>query len=153
MSGTINAALAKVALCASRFNSFIVERLIEGAVDALRRTGDPPHSITIIRCPGAFELPAVARKCVASGRFDAVVCLGAIIRGETPHFDYVAAETSKGIAALGATAPIPVVFGVLTTETIEQAIERAGSKAGNKGADAALAALELISLYRKLDHG
>ena len=105
-------------------------------------------------CPGAFELPAVARRCVDSQKFDAVICLGAVIRGSTPHFDYVAAESSKGIAQVAAQAKIPVIFGVLTTDTIEQAVERAGTKAGNKGADAAMTALEMISLFRKLgeDH-
>ena len=153
ISGSLDAAGAKVAIVASRFNSFIVERLIEGAVDTLRRVGGSPESITIIRCPGAFELPAVARRCVSSGKFDAVICLGAVIRGATPHFDYVAAESSKGIASIATQATIPVVFGVLTTDTIEQAVERAGTKAGNKGADAAMTALEMISLFRKIGHG
>ncbi len=153
LSGSLDAASAKVAIVASRFNSFIVERLIEGAVDVLRRVGGAPESITIIRCPGAFELPAVTRRCVESKKFDAVICLGAVIRGATPHFDYVAAESSKGIAQLASQATIPVIFGVLTTDTIEQAVERAGTKAGNKGADAAMTALEMISLFRKLSHG
>lgn len=153
LSGSLDAAQAKVAIVASRFNSFIVERLIEGAVDVLRRVGGSPESITIVRCPGAFELPAVTRRCVTSGKFDAVICLGAVIRGATPHFDYVAAESSKGIASIAAQATIPVIFGVLTTDTIEQAVERAGTKAGNKGADAAMTALEMISLFRKLGHG
>ena len=153
LSGSLDASQAKVAIVASRFNSFIVERLIEGAVDVLRRVGGSPESITIVRCPGAFELPAVTRRCVESKKFDAVICLGAVIRGATPHFDYVAAESSKGIAQLASQATIPVIFGVLTTDTIEQAVERAGTKAGNKGADAAMTALEMISLFRKLSHG
>lgn len=153
LSGSLDASQAKVAIVASRFNSFIVERLIEGAVDVLRRVGGAPESITIVRCPGAFELPAVTRRCVESKKFDAVICLGAVIRGATPHFDYVAAESSKGIAQLATQATIPVIFGVLTTDTIEQAVERAGTKAGNKGADAAMTALEMISLFRKLGHG
>jgi 6,7-dimethyl-8-ribityllumazine synthase len=153
LSGSLDASQAKVAIVASRFNSFIVERLIEGAVDVLRRVGGAPESITIVRCPGAFELPAVTRRCVESKKFDAVICLGAVIRGATPHFDYVAAESSKGIAQLASQATIPVIFGVLTTDTIEQAVERAGTKAGNKGADAAMTALEMISLFRKLGHG
>ena len=153
VSGSLDASQARVAIVASRFNSFIVERLIEGAVDVLKRVGGAPDSITIVRCPGAFELPAVTRRCVDSRKFDAVICLGAVIRGATPHFDYVAAESSKGIAAVAAQASIPVVFGVLTTDTIEQAVERAGTKAGNKGADAAMTALEMISLYRKLGEG
>ncbi|MBL8635155.1 MAG: 6,7-dimethyl-8-ribityllumazine synthase [Myxococcales bacterium] len=153
LSGSLDASHAKIAIVASRFNSFIVERLIEGAVDVLRRVGGSPESITIVRCPGAFELPAVTRRCVESKKFDAVICLGAVIRGATPHFDYVAAESSKGIAQLASQATIPVIFGVLTTDTIEQAVERAGTKAGNKGADAAMTALEMISLFRKLSHG
>lgn len=153
LSGSLDASQAKVAIVASRFNSFIVERLIEGAVDVLRRVGGAPEIITIVRCPGAFELPAVTRRCVESKKFDAVICLGAVIRGATPHFDYVAAESSKGIAQLASQATIPVIFGVLTTDTIEQAVERAGTKAGNKGADAAMTALEMISLFRKLGHG
>ncbi|MBP6608035.1 MAG: 6,7-dimethyl-8-ribityllumazine synthase [Deltaproteobacteria bacterium] len=154
VSGSLDASQVRVAIVASRFNSFIVERLVDGAVDTLRRTGGSPASITIVRCPGAFELPAVARRCVDSQKFDAVICLGAVIRGSTPHFDYVAAESSKGIAQVAAQAKIPVIFGVLTTDTIEQAVERAGTKAGNKGADAAMTALEMISLFRKLgeDH-
>ena len=153
ISGSLDATQARVAIVASRFNSFIVERLIEGAVDVLKRVGGAPDSITIVRCPGAFELPAVTRRCVDSKSFDAVICLGAVIRGATPHFDYVAAEASKGIAQVASQATIPVVFGVLTTDTIEQAVERAGTKAGNKGADAAMTALEMISLFRKLGHG
>lgn len=153
VSGSLDASQVRVAIVASRFNSFIVERLIEGAVDVLRRVGGAPESITIVRCPGAFELPAVTRRCVESKKFDAVICLGAVIRGATPHFDYVAAESSKGIAQLASQATIPVIFGVLTTDTIEQAVERAGTKAGNKGADAAMTALEMISLFRKLGHG
>lgn len=153
LSGQLDARGLRIAIVASRFNAFIVERLIEGAVDVLTRTGGTPSAITIVRCPGAFEIPPLARRCAHSGRFDAVICLGAVIRGATPHFDYVAGEASKGIAQVALGAPIPVVFGVLTTESIEQAIERAGTKSGNKGADAALAALEMISLFRQLGAG
>lgn len=150
LSGDISAGGVRVAIVASRFNAFIVERLIEGALDVLRRTGGQAQSVTVLRCPGAFEIPPLARRCADSGRFDAVVCLGAVIRGSTPHFDYVAGEAAKGIAGVAMSSKVPVIFGVLTTDTIEQAVERAGTKAGNKGADAALAALEMVSLYRKL---
>lgn len=150
LGGTLDARGVRVAIVASRFNAFIVDRLIDGAVDVLSRTGGPAAKISIVRCPGAFEIPAVARRCVESERFDAVLCLGTVIRGATPHFDYVAGEAAKGIAQVAAQAKIPVIFGVLTTETIEQAVERAGTKAGNKGADAALAALEMISVFRSL---
>jgi 6,7-dimethyl-8-ribityllumazine synthase len=150
ISGTLDARGVRVAIVASRFNAFIVDRLIDGAVDVLSRTGGPAAQITIVRCPGAFEIGGLARRCVQSGRFDAVLCLGAVIRGATPHFDYVAGEAAKGVAQVAMQADIPVIFGVLTTETIEQAVERAGTKAGNKGADAALAALEMISVYRSL---
>ena len=150
VGGQLDASGLRVAIVASRFNSFIVERLIEGAIDVLGRTGGSAAAVTVIRCPGAFEIPALARRCAQSGRFDAVLCLGAVIRGATPHFDYVAGEAAKGIAQAALQSEVPVVFGVLTTDTIEQAVERAGTKAGNKGADAALAALELVSLYRQL---
>jgi 6,7-dimethyl-8-ribityllumazine synthase len=153
LGGQLDARGVRVAIVASRFNSFIVERLVEGAIDVLGRTGGSASTITVIRCPGAFEIPPLARRCAHSGRFDAVLCLGAVIRGATPHFDYVASEAAKGIAQVAASAPVPVIFGVLTTDTIEQAVERAGTKAGNKGADAALAALEMISLYRQLGPG
>ena len=150
VGGEISAQQTRIAIVASRFNGFIVERLVEGALDVLRRVGGSAQHTTIVRCPGAFEIPPLARRCVESGRFDAVLCLGAVIRGATPHFDYVAGEAAKGIAQVAIGSSIPVVFGVLTTETIEQAVERAGTKAGNKGADAALAALEMISLYRQM---
>ncbi len=153
LQGKLDASGVRVAIVASRFNAFIVERLIEGALDVLTRTGGSASAATVIRCPGAFEIPPLARRCAASGRFDAVICLGAVIRGATPHFDYVAGEASKGIAQVALGAAVPVIFGVLTTDTIEQAVERAGTKAGNKGADAALAALEMISLYRQLETG
>lgn len=153
ISGQIDARGVRVAIVASRFNAFVVERLIEGAIDVLSRTGGTASAITIVRCPGAFEIPPLARRCAHSGHFDAVICLGAVIRGATAHFDYVAGEASKGVAQVALAAPVPVLFGVLTTDTIEQAVERAGTKAGNKGADAALAALEMISLYRQLGPG
>lgn len=141
---------ANFAIVASRFNSFIVDALQSGAIDALTRHGISDKNITVIKVPGAFELPLVAKRAAASGKYDAIIALGAVIRGSTPHFDYVAGECAKGIGQVGMTQDLPVVFGVLTTDTIEQAIERAGTKAGNKGADAALTALELVSLLRKL---
>jgi 6,7-dimethyl-8-ribityllumazine synthase len=151
IDGRLDAAGLRVAIVASRFNAFIVEPLIQGAVDVLGRTGGAAAEITVVRCPGAYEIPALAARCAASGRFDAVLCLGAVIRGATPHFDYVAGEAAKGVAAAALSSRVPVIFGVLTTDTIEQAIERAGTKAGNKGADAALAALEMVSVYRQID--
>ncbi len=138
------------ALIVSRFNSFITERLLDGALDALKRSGAGEDDITVIRTPGAFEIPAVAPLAADSGKFDAVVCLGAVIRGETPHFDYVSAEVAKGVASVAAQSNVPVTFGVLTTDSIEQAIDRAGTKAGNKGYEAAMAAMELADLYGNL---
>jgi len=135
-----------VAIVAGRFNGFIVERLIDGAVDALRRTGANDEDITVIRAPGAFEIPQVLRRAVDQKQYDAVVCLGAVIRGGTPHFEYVASSVTRGISDIARSAPVPVTFGVLTTDTVEQAIERAGTKAGNKGVDAALAAIEMVNL-------
>lgn len=150
LGGQLDASGLRVAIVASRFNSFIVDRLVDGAIDVLSRTGGKAAQITVIHCPGAFEIPALAKRCAHGGGFDAVICLGAVIRGSTPHFDYVAGEAAKGIAATALAAPVPVIFGVLTTNTIEQAVERAGTKAGNKGADAAISALEMVSLYRQL---
>ena len=150
IEGDFSAANANFAIVAARFNSFIVDALLGGAVDALTRHGVSDKNITVIKVPGAFELPLVAKRAAASGKYDAIIALGAVIRGSTPHFDYVAGECAKGIGQVGMTHDLPVVFGVLTTDTIEQAIERAGTKAGNKGADAALSALELVSLLRKL---
>ena len=150
IEGSLSAAGLRFAIVASRFNGLIVESLVSGAVDAIVRAGGSPDDITIVRCPGAWELPQVARRVVERGGIDAVIALGAVIRGATPHFDYVAGEAAKGIANVAATSPIAVSFGVLTTDTIEQALERAGTKAGNKGFDAAMAAIELASLYAKL---
>ena len=139
---------ARFALVASRFNHFIVDRLVEGATDCVKRHGG--EDITLVRAPGAWELPLICQTLARSGRFDAVVALGAVIRGSTPHFDYVAGEAAKGVAGAAASAAMPVVFGVLTTDTIEQALERAGVKAGNKGFDAAMAAIEMAQLFRAL---
>ncbi|MDR3566698.1 MAG: 6,7-dimethyl-8-ribityllumazine synthase [Syntrophobacteraceae bacterium] len=134
----------------SRFNDFIGERLLGGALDALKRSGADEENIEVYKVPGAFEIPIIAKKAVASGKYDAVICLGAVIRGATPHFDYVAAEVSKGIANVSLEAGVPISFGVLTTDTIEQAIERAGAKAGNKGWDAAYAAIEMANLMKQM---
>jgi 6,7-dimethyl-8-ribityllumazine synthase len=142
---------ARFAIVASRFNHFIVDRLVEGAVDALVRHGVDAKNVTVVRVPGAWELPLVARRLAASKKVDAVVALGAVIRGATAHFEYVAGEAAKGLAAAAHGATVPILFGVLTTETIEQAIERAGTKAGNKGWDAAVAAVEMVALSRALD--
>lgn len=136
----------KFALVVSRFNDFITERLLSGALDALVRSGASADDIEVARVPGAFEIPILAKRMAGAKRFDAVICLGAVIRGSTPHFDYVSAEVSKGVAAVGLAADIPVIFGVITTDTIEQAIERAGTKAGNKGWAAAMAAVEMANL-------
>lgn len=138
----------KIAIVASRFNEFITKELIGGAEDTLLRHNVNTDDIDLYRVPGAFEIPSVCNKIAKSGKYDAVITLGAVIRGSTPHFDYVAAEVSKGIAAVSMQYNIPVIFGVLTTDTIEQAVERAGTKAGNKGSDAAMAALEMINLYK-----
>jgi 6,7-dimethyl-8-ribityllumazine synthase len=143
----------KVAIVVSRFNDFITERLVGGAVDALTRSGTKDEDIDIIKVPGAFEIPLLAQKAVATKKYDAVICLGAVIRGATPHFDYVCAEVTKGVAHVSMEASIPVIFGVVTTDTIEQAIERAGTKAGNKGFDCALAAIEMANLMTVMDEG
>ena len=143
----------KVALVVGRFNAFITKNLLEGAVDTLVRHGIEDSAITQVWAPGAFEIPFVVKKLINKGGFDAIIALGAVIRGGTPHFDYVAGEAAKGIGQLALQADIPVLFGVLTTDSIEQAIERAGTKAGNKGADAAMAALEMMSLMEQIDRG
>ena len=134
----------------SRFNDFICDRLLGGALDALKRNGADEDTIDIFKVPGAFEIPLMAKKAAGSGRYDAVICLGAVIRGSTPHFDYVASEVSKGVATVSLETNIPVTFGVLTTDTLEQAIERAGSKAGNKGWDSAMAAIEMANLLKEI---
>lgn len=141
----------KVALVVGRFNAFITQHLMDGAVDTLVRHGVDSDSITAVWAPGAFEIPLVVKKVAATGKFDAVIALGCVIRGGTPHFDYVAGEAAKGIGQLSLQCEIPILFGVLTTDSIEQAIERAGTKAGNKGADAAMAALEMMSLMEQLE--
>jgi len=143
----------KIAIVASRFNEFITNKLVGGAEDCLRRHNVADDDITLAWVPGAFEIPLAAKKLAQSGKYDAVICVGAVIRGSTSHYDYVCAEVSKGIASVSLETGIPVMFGVLTTDTIEQAIERAGTKAGNKGYDCALGALELVQLLRKAEQG
>ncbi len=153
IEGALSATGLRFAIVASRFNGLIVEPLIAGAVDAIVRTGGKDADIVLVRCPGAFELPQVVRQVLARGGVDAVIALGAVIRGSTPHFDYVAGECAKGVSAAAMGAGVPVVFGVLTTDTIEQALERAGTKAGNKGVDAAMAAIEMAQLWKSLRVG
>jgi len=141
----------RFALVVSRFNDFVVEPLVRGAVDVLKRHGAAEKQIEIVRVPGAFDIPVVARKLAQSRRYEALVALGAVIRGQTPHFDYVAGECASGLARIALESGVPIGFGVLTTDTVEQAVDRAGGKAGNKGTDAALAALEMANLLRRLD--
>lgn len=150
IEGKLTAEGLRVGIIVARFNGFIAERLLEGALDALLRHGADDSSITVARTPGAFEIPLTAQKMAESGKYDALICLGAVIRGATPHFDYVASEAAKGVAQVGLKQGIPVVFGVLTTDTIEQAVERAGTKAGNKGFDAAMTAIETANLLKEL---
>lgn len=140
----------KYALILGRFNNFIGDKLLDGAVDTLQRHGVKDDEITVIRVPGGFEIPLIAKKCALSDKYDAVICLGAIIRGSTPHFDMIASEMTKGIALAGMQTEKPVIYGVLTTDNIEQAIERAGSKAGNKGSDAATTAIEMLNLIEQI---
>ncbi len=150
LEGNLVAQNIKVALVASRFNEFIVSKLISGAVDGLKRHNVADDDITLAWVPGAFEIPLIASKLAKSGKYDAVICLGAVIRGATSHYDYVCNEVSKGVAHVSLETGIPVLFGVLTTDTIEQAIERAGTKAGNKGYDCALSAIEMINLSKEI---
>jgi len=150
IEGDLRANNATYALLVTRFNSFITESLLEGAKDALLRHGISENQLTVIRVPGAYEMPLVAQQCAKSGKYEAVIALGAVIRGGTPHFDYVAGECAKGLGQVSLDTGVPVSFGVLTTDSIEQAIERAGTKAGNKGADAAMTALEMINLMKQI---
>ncbi|MBT8449571.1 MAG: 6,7-dimethyl-8-ribityllumazine synthase [Gammaproteobacteria bacterium] len=150
IEGDLRANNATYALLVTRFNSFITESLLEGAKDALLRHGISENQLTVIRVPGAYEMPLVAQQCAKSGKYEAVIALGAVIRGGTPHFDYVAGECAKGLGQVSLDTGVPVSFGVLTTDSIEQAIERAGTKAGNKGAEAAMTALEMINLMKQI---
>jgi 6,7-dimethyl-8-ribityllumazine synthase len=151
IEGTLRVQNARFCLVVARFNSFVVESLLAGAVDTLKRHGAEDGDLTIVRVPGAFEMPLAVERLAAKGSFDAIVAIGAVIRGGTPHFEYVASECVKGLAQASMKLGIPVGFGVLTVDTIEQAIERAGTKAGNKGAEAAMSAIEMVSLLRQLD--
>jgi len=150
IEGILDARGIKAALVASRYNDFIVSRLISGAIDALVRHGAEETDITVVRVPGAFEIPQAVGVAARSGKYDMIVAIGAVIRGATPHFDFIASEVAKGVAHVSLDSPIPVSFGVLTTDTIEQAIERAGSKAGNKGAEAALSAIEMVNVLKQM---
>ena len=150
LEGDLSAQGLKFGLIVSRFNSFITTKLLDGALDALSRSGAADDDLVVAWVPGAREIPLVARKMAESGGYDAVICLGAIIRGSTPHFDYVASEASKGIAQAALDTGLPIIFGVLTTDTIEQAVERAGTKAGNRGHDAAVNAVEMVNLLKQM---
>lgn len=150
LEGNLNAANLKFAIVASRFNETITQKLLDGALDCLKRHGCQNENIEIVKVPGAFELPVTADKIASGKKYDAIICLGAVIRGATPHFDYVASAASSGIMQASVKNSMPVVFGVLTTDTIEQAIERSGTKAGNKGWDAALTAIEMADLFKRI---
>ena len=151
IEGMLNASGKRFAIVAGRFNELITRKLLEGAMDCLVRHSADPAAITVVWVPGAFEIPLVAQKLSQTRQYDAIICVGAVIRGGTPHFDYVSAEVSKGIATVSMTAGLPVIFGVLTTDTIDQAIERAGTKGGNKGWNAALSAIEMVDLLTKIE--
>ncbi len=146
IEGTLEAKGFRFGIIVSRFNSFISDRLLEGTIDTLVRHGADQQQLTVVKVPGAFELPLIAKKMAASDKYDALICLGAVIRGGTPHFEYVSAEMTKGIASVSLQAGLPIAFGVLTTDSVEQAIERAGTKAGNKGVEAAMSAIEMVNL-------
>jgi 6,7-dimethyl-8-ribityllumazine synthase len=151
INGALDAKDARFAIIVSRFNNFITERLLEGALDCFARHGGNDENLTVVRVPGSFEEPVVAAKLAKSGKYDAVICLGAVIRGATSHYDLVAAEAAKGVAQASFSTGVPVVFGILTTETIEQAVERAGTKAGNRGWDAVISAMEMTDVMRQID--
>jgi len=150
IQGQLNSSGMRFALVASRFNDFVTSRLLAGAIDALERTGAAESDITVVRVPGSFEIPLAAKKLVQTKKYDAVICLGTLIRGETPHFDYISSEVTKGIGSVCLESGTPVAFGVLTADSIEQAIDRAGMKSGNKGFEAALSAVEMASLLKQL---
>jgi 6,7-dimethyl-8-ribityllumazine synthase len=150
VQGKLNADGMRCAIVVSRWNDFVVNRLVSGALDTLERLGGQPDRWSIVRVPGSFEIPLTVQKLAKSGNWDTIICLGALIRGETPHFDYIAAEVTKGIAAVSLDTGVPVTYGVITADTVDQAIDRAGLKAGNKGVEAAMAAVELFNLYREL---
>jgi len=151
IEGEISAKGLTVAIVVSRFNDFISQPLLDGALDALRRHGASDDQITIVKVPGCFEIPSMAKKLALDSRFDCVICLGAVIRGATPHFEYISSQVARGIASVALESQIPVAFGVITTDTLEQAIERAGAKSGNKGWDAAVSAMEMVNVAKALD--
>jgi len=151
IEGEISARELTVAIIVSRFNDFVSQRLLDGALDALKRHGASDDQITVVKVPGSFEIPSMAKKLASGGRFDCVICLGAVIRGATPHFEYISSQVARGIASVALESQIPIVFGVITSDTLEQAIERAGAKSGNKGWDAAVSAMEMVSLFKALD--
>ena len=151
LEGQLKADGKRFGLVASRFNELVVKKLVEGAVDCIVRHGGAEEDIELAWVPGSFEIPAVANRMVQSGKYDAVVCLGAVLRGATPHFEYIASEVTKGIGKIALQAPIPTVYGIITADTLEQALERAGTKMGNKGWDAALSAIEMINLFQKIE--
>lgn len=150
IEGDLNAGDAKFAIVASRFNDFLVKPLVDGALDAIKRHGGKPETVTLAWVPGAYEIPLTARKLAESGKFDAVICLGAVVRGATPHFEFVAGEAARGIGQAGMATGVPCIFGVVTTDNLEQAIERCGTKAGNKGFEAAVTAIEMVNLFKQL---
>jgi 6,7-dimethyl-8-ribityllumazine synthase len=149
--GEVSAKGIKCAIVVSRFNDFISQRLLDGALDAFKRHGASDDQITVFKVPGAFEIPSVAKRLSTGDQFDCIICLGAVIRGATPHFEYVSAQVARGVGAIALESPIPVSFGILTSDTLEQAIERAGAKSGNKGWDAAVSAMEMVNLYKAMD--
>ncbi|WP_029521806.1 6,7-dimethyl-8-ribityllumazine synthase [Persephonella sp. KM09-Lau-8] len=151
IEGQLSAEGLNFAIVVGRFNNLITEKLLEGAIDCIVRHGGSEDNITVIRVPGSFEIPLIAKKAAKSGKYDAVICLGAVIRGATPHFEYVAAEVTKGIALVSLETEVPVAYGILTTDTIEQAVERAGTKMGNKGFDAALTAIEMVNVIKGME--
>lgn len=151
IEGGFHGAGRRFAIVASRFNDIFADRLVDGAVDTLVRHGADSDAITIVRCPGAFEIPQTAQRVARSGKYDAIICLGVVIRGSTPHFDYICAEATKGVGSVAMQSDAPVLYGIITCDNLDQAIERSGSKAGNKGAEAAMAALEMANLYTAID--
>ncbi len=153
IEGKLSAEGLRFGIVASRFNSLVVHRLLDGTLDCLKRHGAAGEEITIVHCPGSFEIPQITLRLARSGRYDAIICLGCVVRGETPHFDYIAAEVAKGVGEVALQTGVPVSFGVLTTDSLEQALERAGAKGGNKGWDAALTAIELARLAEELPGG
>jgi 6,7-dimethyl-8-ribityllumazine synthase len=153
LEGQLTAQGLRFAIVVSRFNSLVTQRLLDGALDALRRHGADENAITVVYVPGSFEIPLAAKRLAQSGAFDAVICLGCIIRGDTPHFEYVASEAAKGIAQVALETGVPTIFGVVTADTLEQALERAGAKAGNRGFEAAMTAMEMANLMRQLSAG